>query len=349
MCLDARRHAFLRALPKAEHHCHIEGTLTPALLFDLSVRNNIQLPSSDPAFASKETLLERYDRFTSLDDFLHFYYIAMSALMEQNDFDDLAWAYFQTAAADGVVHAEISFDPQAHISRGVPFSYVIDGLTAACRRAQEELGMSTNLICCFLRHLPSQAAADLLDKEEFKAAVASGKITGIGLDSSEKDFPPELFVDVFVKAKALGLRLTAHAGEEGPAENVEKALSLLCCERIDHGIRLADRPDLVREVARRGTMLTICPLSNVRLRCARSVAELPIKIFVDAGIQFSINSDDPSYFGGFILANYCAVNEAFNFDTDTWIQICSTAIQGSWCSQERKNELLANLANLDEQ
>lgn len=343
MCKDAARHAILATLPKCEHHVHIEGTLTPEVLFSLCKRNNITLPTSDPAFATKDALLERYNHFTSLDDFLHYYYIAMSALVTAQDFEDLAYAYFETAAADGVVHAEISFDPQAHLERGVAFATIIEGLMRARRRAEKDFGTSTQMICCFLRHLPAASALELIQHEEFQAAVSAGSIVGIGLDSSETNFPPEMFEEVFKRAKALSLRLTAHAGEEGAAENIETALNLLGCERIDHGVRLADRADLVRKVAESGILLTVCPMSNLQLRCVKDIAELPIRLFLDAGVKFSVNSDDPAYFGGFVLANYCALQDAFGLEMRDWETICANAIDGSWCSVGRKMELRERL------
>ena len=343
MCISPRRHEFLKALPKCEHHIHIEGALTPRLMLELANRNDITLPRDDSSYESEGALLARYDRFTSLDDFLRYYYTGMSVLRRAADFDDLAWSYFETAAEAGVVHAEISFDPQAHLARGVTFTTVVAGLTAARERAEQRLGMSTNLICCFLRHLPPLSAARLLQDSEFQASFSKGLITGVGLDSSENDFPPELFEEVYRSAKSLGLRLTAHAGEEGPASNIESALRLLCVERIDHGIRLADSPELMSKVAKQGALLTVCPFSNVRLRCVPDVASMPIRKFLDAGIKFSINSDDPAYFGGFLLENYCAVQDSFDLDHVDWERICSNAIRGSWCTDERKAELLLSL------
>lgn len=312
----------------------------PALLFELAARNNITLPKEDPAYANEDALLDRYNRFTSLDDFLGYYYTAMAVLQKESDFEDLAWSYFEKAHSDGVVHAEIFFDPQAHLERGVSFSTVIAGLTAARERAEKELKMTTMLICCFVRHLPQSSALKLFDSSELQAAMAAGHIHGIGLDSSETPFPPELFKEVYAKAKTAGLRLTAHAGEEGPASNIATSLSVLGCERIDHGIRLAEDTKLMMKVARAGTMLSVCPLSNVRLQCVKSVEELPIAAFLKAGVKFSINSDDPAYFGGFILDNYCAVHEAFDLSAEQWESIAMAAINGSWCTAQRKSEMM---------
>jgi len=313
----------------------VEGALTPSLLFTLASRNKISLPDDD-SYLSEAALLARYDHFDGLDDFLQYYYTAMTVLIHAADFEDLAWSYFTRAQADGVVHSEISFDLQAHIARGVSSSAVMTGLTAARVRAEKELNMSTELICCFLRHLPVRSAIKLFDTEEVRAHFANGNITGIGLDSSESGFPPEPFQDLYHRAYAMGFRRTAHAGEEGPARNIESAISILKCERIDHGIRLRDDPELMRQVAQSRTMLTVCPLSNVRLKCVKSVKDLPIRKFLDAGVKFSINSDDPAYFSGFILDNYCAVQDAFDLDHAQWVEICRSSIEGSWCGAERK-------------
>lgn len=337
-------HSLLRELPKCEHHIHLEGALTPRLLFHLAAKNDIELPPSDPAFTSIEALLERYQRFTSLDDFLHYYYIGMSALRTPSDFEDLAMDYFQHAHADGVVHAEVFFDPQAHLSRGVSYHVVLSGFTAARERAKVDFGISSELICCFLRHLPVHESSATYDLHDVQASLKSGAVLGIGLDSSELGFEPSLFRDLYSKAKALGIRRTAHAGEEGPVSYIRDAVDVLDVERIDHGIRLADDPELLKRIADEGMLLSVCPLSNVLLRCVSAVAELPIRRFLDAGVQFSINSDDPAYFGGhYILDNYCAVQDAFDLNAREWRSICEAGIRGSWCDEGRKSELLAKL------
>jgi len=340
-------HPFLEALPKCEHHLHIEGSLEPSLLFSLAKRNNITLPNGDEAFSSQEALLARYRRFTSLDDFLRYYYIGMSVLIHAADFEALAWDYFQKAASHGVHHAEVFFDPQAHLSRGVAYSTIVDGLSSARKRAQQDLGMSTLLISCFLRHLPVLNSISVFDLPEVQASYKNGDVAGIGLDSSEKDFPPHLFTDLFAKAERLNIRRTAHAGEEGSVEYIRSALENLGVERIDHGLRLADDPELMKSVANSGVLLTLCPLSNVLLRCVESVAEVPIRKYIDAGVKFSINSDDPAYFSGnYILDNYCAVHESFDLSINEWAGICRAGIDGSWCSQERKAEMLDTLEHL---
>ncbi|KAL8698433.1 MAG: hypothetical protein Q9224_001852 [Gallowayella concinna] len=322
---------------------HLEGSLSPNLLFTLAHRNVVGLPppEHDPAFASPDALLERYARFTSLDDFLHYYFIGMSALIHAQDFEELAWEYFQRAYSDGVVHAEVFFDPQAHTARGIAYSTVVDGFTRACRKAEEALGITTKLILCFLRHLPVSEAT--VTYGDAKDDLMSGRLAGIGLDSSEKGFPPGGWQEVYDQAKHSNIRRTAHAGEEGPVEYIREAVEKLGVERIDHGIRLAEDEELMREVAEKKIMVTLCPLSNVRLQCVKSVAELPIRKFLDAGVSFSINSDDPAYFGGYVLDNYCAVQEAFSLTVAEWMKIVNASILGSWCVESRKKAMLSRV------
>ena len=334
-------HSFLHALPKCEQHMHLEGSLSPALLFTLASRNNISLASADAAFGSPEALLDRYDRFSSLDDFLHYYYIGMSCLIHETDYEQLAWDYFARAKSDGVVHAEVFFDPQAHTARGVKYETVVYGFEKACQRAVAELGISTKLIPCFLRHLPVEEIPAVFAQME--PDLRSGRLAGIGLDSTEKGNPPRKWKEVYGMAKAKGIRRTAHAGEEGPVEYIQEALKELDIERIDHGIRLADDEELMREVAERKILITMCPLSNVRLRCVKEVKELPIRTFLDKGVSFSINSDDPAYFGGYIQDNYCAVQDAFNLTVKEWERIARAAVAGSWCDDSRKNAILREI------
>lgn len=343
MC-KSNLHALIQSLPKCEHHIHLEGALTPELLFQLAVKNNIELPKDDAAFQSANTLAARYHKFASLDDFLHYYYIGMSVLTTASDFEDLAMDYFRHAAHDGVLHADVFFDPQAHLSRGVTYETVLSGFSAARSRAESELGLTSELICCFLRHLPVPECVQTFHHEDIQASFRSGAVRGIGLDSSEADFPPELFEEIYRKAKALGLRCTAHAGEEGPPAFIQSALDVLSVERIDHGRRLPEDDALLKRVAREGRLLTLCPLSNVYLRGISSVSELPIRQFLDEGVAFSINSDDPAYFGNnYILDNYCAVQDAFELTVSEWTRICEASIKGSWCSEHRKEQMLARL------
>jgi adenosine deaminase len=338
-------HQFLHDLPKCEHHLHIEGSLSPSLLFRLASVNNVPLPDADidPSFKSVESLEARYLRFTSLNDFLHYYFIGMSVLITSSDFESLAYEYFTRAHNDGVHHAEIFFDPQAHTHRGIAYSTVVQGLSAAQRRAEDDFGLTSKLILCFLRHL-SETDADVAYQEAVALGhFSNGTVAGIGLDSSEVGFPPEIFREVYASAKAAGIRRTAHAGEEGDSIYISKALDICHTERIDHGIRLVDDEALLKRVAKGKTLVTMCPLSNVRLRVVTRVAELPVRKFLDEGVRFSINSDDPAYFGGYILDNYCAVQEAFSLSMKEWKYIAESAIEGSWCDDDRKKILLAKV------
>ncbi|KAL8942624.1 MAG: hypothetical protein Q9216_001537 [Gyalolechia sp. 2 TL-2023] len=327
---------------------HLEGSLSPNLLFSLAHRNGIDLPDPkhDPAFASPDTLLDRYERFTSLDDFLHYYFIGMNVLIHAQDFEALAWDYFARAHTEGVVHAEVFFDPQAHTGRGVKYEHVVDGFIKACKRAESEFAMTTRLILCFLRHLPVAEATATFGHA--KGDLMAGRLAGIGLDSSEKGFPPSPWKVIYNQAKASDIKRTAHAGEEGPVEYIREALEVLDIQRIDHGIRLAEDNDLMQEVARRKIMVTLCPLSNVRLQCVKAVMELPIRKFLDHGVPFSINSDDPAYFGGYILSNYCAVQEAFSLTLDEWKAIAMTTIKYSWCEDSRKDAMLSQVISVVE-
>ncbi|KUJ21713.1 adenosine deaminase [Mollisia scopiformis] len=344
MCKSAH-HQFLHDMPKCEHHLHIEGSLSPTLLSSLAAKNSISLPDSsvDPSFASPTALEQRYENFTSLDDFLHYYFIGMSVLLHASDFESLAYEYFTRAHADGVHHAEIFFDPQAHTSRGVSYGVVVEGLVAAQKKAEKNFGISSKLILCFLRHLPASHAGETYTEAEALGHFSDGTVVGIGLDSSEVGFPPEIFREVYDAAGKTTLRRTAHAGEEGDHTYISRALDLCNTERIDHGIRLVDNEELLKRVASEKILVTMCPLSNVRLRCVTKVADLPVRKFLDEGVRFSINSDDPAYFGGYILDNYCAVQEAFKLSLVDWRFIAVAAIEGSWCDEERKKTLLAKV------
>ncbi|SCU80117.1 LAMI_0B00870g1_1 [Lachancea mirantina] len=329
---------FLRELPKCEHHVHLEGTLEPDLLFPLAKRNNVSLPADFPS--SAEALHERYNRFADLADFLHFYYIGTNVLLLEQDFFDLAWAYFQRAAAQGLRHAEMFFDPQSHTTRGVALDAVVGGFRRACERAETELGVTSKLIMCLLRHLPvPECLATVQSAQPF---FESGTVQGLGLDSAERPFPPELFTECYEQARRFQpeLRLTAHAGEEGPASYVTTALDLLGAQRIDHGVRCVEDAALVARLASSDTLLTVCPLSNVRLQVVQHVRELPLQKLLDAGVPFSLNSDDPAYFGGYVLDNYVAVQQAFGWSRQTWARVAGAAVRGSWCDDKRKTELL---------
>jgi adenosine deaminase len=286
--------ALLRTMPKAELHIHIEGSLEPELIFRLAQRNGVALP-----YASVEALRAAY-AFTDLQSFLDIYYAGASVLLKEPDFFDMAWAYLERAAADNVVHAEIFFDPQTHTERGVPIGTVIAGLDQACRRAHAEFGLGARLILCFLRHLSEEAAFATLEQ----ALPFRHLFIGVGLDSSEQGHPPEKFERVFNRARELGLHLVAHAGEEGPPAYIESALDVLQVERIDHGVRCLESPALVARLAATRMPLTVCPLSNVKLRVFDTMADHSLPALLDSGLCVTVNSDDPAYFGGYINDNF---------------------------------------------
>ncbi|GAB7341874.1 hypothetical protein MBLNU457_g0190t2 [Dothideomycetes sp. NU457] len=315
---------------------HLEGALSPAVLFSLARRNNIQLPQDDAAYASVDALNERYSRFTSLDDFLHYYYIGMSVLITESDFYDLAVDYFTRASSQGVMHAEVFFDPQAHLSRGVSYTTILSGFSRARTHAEKTLNLTSELICCFLRHLPPADCLSTFQHPDIQASYKDGSVIGIGLDSSEADFPPHLFNTIYEQAGALGLKRTAHAAEEGPASFARSALDDLHVSRIDHGMRIVEDAELMARVAREEILLTLCPLSNKCLGGVKEISELPVREFLDNGVRFSVNSDDPAYFGGYILENYCAVQAAFELSVAEWEVVVRNGIEGSWCSGERK-------------
>jgi len=328
---------------------HLEGALSPAVLFSLAKRNNIQLPQDDAAYASVDALTERYSRFTSLDDFLHYYYIGMSVLITESDFHDLAADYFSRAASQGVMHAEVFFDPQAHLSRGVSYTTVLAGFTRARKHAEKTLNLTSELICCFLRHLPPAECLSTFQQPDVQASYKDGSVIGIGLDSSEADFPPHLFKDIYDQAGALGLKRTAHAAEEGPASFAQSALDDLHVTRIDHGMRIVEDSALMARVVKEKILLTLCPLSNKCLGGVKEISELPVREFLSQGVRFSVNSDDPAYFGGYILENYCALQEAFDLSVREWETVVSSGIEGSWCSEDRKKEMRTKLAEVVKQ
>jgi adenine deaminase len=290
----------LARMPKAELHIHIEGSLEPELIFKLAQRNGVAL-----AYPSVQALREAY-AFTDLQSFLDIYYAGASVLLKQEDFFDMAWAYFERAAADGVVHAELFFDPQTHTSRGVPIGDVIVGLEHACRRAHAEFGMSAKLILCFLRHLSEEDAFATLEA----ALPYRAHFIGVGLDSSERGHPPEKFARVFARCRELGLHVVAHAGEEGPPAYIESALDVLKVERIDHGVRCTESPALVARLAASRMPLTVCPLSNVKLCVFKTMAEHNLPALLEAGLCATVNSDDPAYFGGYLNDNFIATFDA---------------------------------------
>jgi adenosine deaminase len=286
--------SLLRTMPKAELHIHIEGSLEPEMIFALAQRNGVQL-----AYPNIEALRAAY-AFSDLQSFLDIYYAGASVLLREPDFFDLGFAYLEKAAAENVRCAEVFFDPQTHTARGVPIQHVILGLSHACRRAHAEWGMQARLILCFLRHLSEAEAVATLEA----ALPWREHFIGVGLDSSERGHPPEKFAHVFAQARALGLHVVAHAGEEGPPAYIESALDVLKVERIDHGVRCLESPALVQRLARERMPLTVCPLSNVKLCVFPTLAQHTLPALLDAGLCVTVNSDDPAYFGGYVNQNY---------------------------------------------
>lgn len=324
---------FIAGLPKAELHLHIEGTLEPELLFALARRNGISLP-----YDSVTEVKAAYD-FADLQAFLDLYYRGMAALTQARDFYDLAWAYLERARADSVLHAEIFFDPQAHTARGVAFETALDGLWAALEDARSRLGLSSRLILCFLRDRPVDEAEATLD-----AALAHrDRIAGVGLDSAESGHPPAKFADVFARARGEGFAAVAHAGEEGPADYVRQALDDLQVARIDHGNRALEDEALVARLAREGVPLTVCPLSNLRLRVVRDLAAHPLKRMLDRGLHATVNSDDPAYFGGYVNDNYVAVQKALGLTRAEIVRLARNSFEAAFLGRAEKDALLACL------
>ena len=325
------RTAFIAALPKAELHLHIEGSLEPELMFELAQRNGIAIP-----FATVDDVRAAY-AFSNLQDFLDIYYQGMGVLQTEQDFYDLTAAYLARAHADGVRHAEIFFDPQGHTARSIPFATVIDGITRALDDAQARYDMSSRLIMCFLRHLSEEEAEATLDE----ARPWLDRIDGVGLDSSEVGHPPAKFQRVFARARNLGLRLVAHAGEEGPPEYVREALDLLGVDRIDHGNRSLEDEALVARLADDAMCLTVCPLSNLKLCVVDDMTAHPLKTMLDAGLLATVNSDDPSYFGGYVNANYTAVADALDLSRDELVTLARNSFLGAFLDDDAKARHLA--------
>ena len=325
--------AFIRGLPKAELHCHIEGALEPELMFELAARNRVELP-----FADVDALRAAYD-FGNLQDFLDLYYQGMRVLQSESDFYELTRAYLQKARAQNIRHAEIFFDPQAHVSRGVAFADLVGGITAALGEAEREAGITSRLIMCFLRDRDEEDAFAVLDMAEPHRA----EIAGVGLDSAEAGNPPEKFARVFAEARARGYRRVAHAGEEGPAEYVRGALDALGAERIDHGNAALGDAQLMERLAREGVPLTMCPLSNLKLRVVADLREHPLKKMLERGLCVTVNSDDPSYFGGYINENYRAVARALDLERADLAQLARNSITASFAAPPRRAELLGEV------
>ncbi len=338
MTVDSTMESFLRELPKCEHHVHLEGTLEPELLFKLASRNNVKLPKGYPK--TVEELSYRYEHFKDLQDFLDLYYVGMSVLQKEQDFEDLAWEYLNRAHSEGLEHVECFFDPQGHTERGIGMDVVIHGFRNALTRAEKELGISTKLIMCLLKHLP--VANSLQTMKDFKPYYQKGWIHGLGLDSTEIGNLPEKFTECYKYGRENypeGSLYTSHAGEEGGPEYVEQALKYLKVSRIDHGIHSVEDPVIMKTLAERDVLLTVCPLSNKRLQVVDDVSEEPIRELLESGVPFSINSDDPAYFGGYILDNYLAVQNAFNLSVENWITIARNSVRCSVIDDSRKKDL----------
>ncbi|MBK0391884.1 adenosine deaminase [Ramlibacter algicola] len=316
----------LRAMPKAELHMHIEGSLEPELIFAMSQRNGVAIP-----YASVEELRQAY-AFTNLQSFLDIYYAGASVLITQQDFHDMAWAYLQKAKADNVVHAELFFDPQTHTARGVAMQVVIEGLHSACVRAGTELGVDASLILCFLRHLSEEDAFATLEQ----ALPFRDKFIGVGLDSSEVGHPPEKFARVFARCRELGLHLVAHAGEEGPPEYVWTALDLLKVERVDHGVQSSKDPQLMQRLARDRIPLTVCPLSNLKLCVFPSLDQHNIRALLDAGLVVTVNSDDPAYFGGYVNDNFLQTFAATGLTAAQAYTLAANSFEASFADAGQK-------------
>lgn len=304
----------------------------------LAAKNNIQLPE---IYSSIPTLKNRYESFSDLQDFLNFYYQGISVLRDESDYEELAVEYFRQAHSDGIHHAELFFDIQVHTSRSVAHSTVVNGLLKGRKHAKELFGITSDLIVCFVRHEGEVSALQAFTALE--PYFDSGDIIGIGMDSAELPYPPENFSRLYAQADNKGLRKCAHVGEEGPSAYVRTAIDNLKVHRVDHGIRAIDDVDLCKDLARRKIPLTVCPLSNVKLQCISSLVHLPIPRFLELGVQVTINSDDPAYFGGYLLDNMLALQEVFNWNWQVWETLCLNGIEASFCSNERKAELKRTL------
>ena len=322
--------SFIARLPKAELHVHIEGTFEPALLFEIAKRNGIDLP-----YASVEELRSAYN-FNNLQEFLDIYYAGTGVLRHERDFYDLTWAYCRRAAEQGVRHAEIFFDPQAHTDRGIAFGIILDGIHAALVDARAKLDLSTKLILCFLRHLDPSAAMATLEQ----ARPHRDRIVGVGLDSSELGFPPELFADVFDRAIEMGFKTVAHAGEEGPPAYVWTALNELKVSRIDHGNRAMEDDALVARLVEEQMPLTVCPLSNLKLRVVTNMQQHPLRAMLDRGLKVTVNSDDPAYFGGYVNENFAAVQNALDLSNRDLTRIARNSFEAAFLSEDQRAKFL---------
>jgi len=324
---------FIAGLPKAELHLHIEGSLEPEMMVALAERNRVALP-----YADVDAVRAAYS-FTSLQDFLDLYYQGMSVLQTEEDFYDLTLAYLRRVARDNVRHVEIFFDPQGHTERGIAFATAFGGIEKALYDGASELGITSGIILCFLRHLSAEAAMATLDE----ALPYRDRILGVGLDSSEQGHPPAKFQAVFDRARAEGFHAVAHAGEEGPPAYIWSALDDLKVERIDHGVRALEDPDLMLELARRRMPLTVCPLSNIRLRVFDDMTAHPLKMMLDRGLMVTVNSDDPAYFGGYMNDNYMAVRQALGLSNEELALIARNSFEASFLDNATRADYIAEV------
>ncbi len=323
----------IQAMPKAELHVHIEGTFEPELMFAIAQRNEIAIP-----YQSVEEVRQAYN-FHNLQSFLDIYYAGANVLIHEQDFYDLAWAYFEKCAEDNVVHTEMFFDPQTHTDRGIAFETVLNGLQRACDDAAEKLGITSHLIICFLRHLSEAAAFETLEQ----ALPYKDQIIGVGLDSSEVGHPPSKFERVFAKAREAGFLIVAHAGEEGPAEYVWEALDLLKVNRIDHGVRSEEDPGLMQRLIAEKMPLTVCPLSNLKLCVVDDMQQHNIRRLLQQGVHVTVNSDDPSYFGGYMNDNFIAIAEALDLSNDELKQLAINSFEASFISEADKANWISKI------
>lgn len=325
---------WLNSLPKVELHLHLEGSLEPELMFELAKRNNIEL-----AFETVAEVREAY-QFNNLQDFLDIYYQGANVLKSEVDFYDLTWAYLEKCKQQNVMHVEPFFDPQTHTDRGIKFDTVINGISRALKDGEEKLGISSKLIMCFLRHLSEEAAFDTLQQAE----PFLDQIIGVGLDSSEKGHPPENFSRVFAKAREMGLLTVAHAGEEGPAEYIWTSINDLKVSRIDHGVRATDDANLMQFLIDKQIPLTVCPLSNTRLRVFDDMSQHNILDMLKKGVRVTVNSDDPAYFGGYMTENFEALEQALGMTKEQAEQLVINSIEASFADENRKQEMRGILA-----
>lgn len=326
----------IQQLPKAELHVHIEGTFEPELMFKIAQRNHVNIP-----YKNVDDVKKAY-HFHNLQSFLDIYYAGASVLLYEQDFYDLAWAYFEKCKEDNVVHTEIFFDPQTHTARGVEFATVIQGLVRACHDAKEKLGITSFLIMCFLRHLSEEDALLTLQQ----AAPFKKEIIGVGLDSSEQGHPPSKFARVFAQAKEQGYLIVAHAGEEGPPDYIWQALDILKVNRIDHGVRCEEDPILVQRLIQEKIPLTVCPLSNLKLCVVNDMIHHNLKRLLDLGVKVTVNSDDPAYFGGYMNDNFQAITQALDLSNEQLKLLAIHSFEASFLPQAAKNAWIEKIQSL---